>query len=66
MTIKASVTPPLLEGAKPCATKADGFELHTVVGRLVDPSLNLDRVSALIMMEDEAYKYKETADGGAA
>ena len=29
------------------------FRLHTVRGRLVDPSLDLDRSSALIALEDE-------------
>jgi hypothetical protein len=30
------------------------FQLHTVRGRLVDPSLDLDRTSALEVSEDEA------------
>jgi hypothetical protein len=59
MKIKTPVT-------EVCTPKAEAFELHTVAGRLVDPSLNLDQISALIMMDDEAYKYEETPDGGAA
>lgn len=30
------------------------FKLHTVKGRLVDPDLNLDRISELIARDDEA------------
>ena len=29
------------------------FRLHTVRGRLVDPSLDLDRTSALLVLDDE-------------
>jgi len=40
--------------AKPPAQKADRFRLHTVAGRLVDPNMDLDRTSALLMQDDEA------------
>jgi len=30
------------------------FRLHTVKGRLVNPNLDLDRTSALVVAEDEA------------
>ena len=30
------------------------FRLHTVRGKLVDPNMDLDRTSALVVMEDEA------------
>lgn len=35
-------------------TPAEPFHLHTVLGSLVDPNLELDRTSALVAMEDEA------------
>ena len=36
------------------ASSAPPFRLHTVRGRLVNPSLDLDRISALVVAEDEA------------
>ena len=35
------------------AAPAPPFKLHTVKGRLVDPNLNLDRISELIALDDE-------------
>ena len=37
------------------------FRLRTVRGRLVDPSLDLDRSSALIALEDEADYFNRRA-----
>jgi len=36
------------------ASFAPPFRLHTVRGRLVNPSLDLDRTSALVVADDEA------------
>jgi hypothetical protein len=36
------------------ASSVPAFRLHTVRGRLVNPNLDLDRTSALIVAEDEA------------
>ena len=36
------------------ASSAPAFRLHTVRGRLVNPNLDLDRTSALVVAEDEA------------
>lgn len=36
------------------ASSAPPFRLHTVRGRLVNPNLDLDRTSALVVAEDEA------------
>lgn len=41
--------------APKAASSAPPFRLHTVRGRLVDPNLDLDRTSALIVAEDEAF-----------
>jgi len=38
---------------------APPFRLHTVRGRLVNPNLDLDRTSALVVTEDEAAFRKE-------
>jgi hypothetical protein len=39
------------------AQKPSKFRLHTVRGRIVDPALNLDRTSELLVNEDEtAYR----------
>jgi hypothetical protein len=40
--------------AQNTASAAPPFRLRTVRGRLVNPSLDLDRTSALMTMEDEA------------
>lgn len=34
--------------------KSEPFRLHTVRGRLVDPHLDLDRTSALLISDDES------------
>lgn len=36
-------------------TAAPPFRLHTVRGRLVNPSLDLDRTSELVAMDDQAH-----------
>ena len=36
------------------ATTVPPFKLHTVRGKLVNPALNLDRTSELILADDEA------------
>ena len=36
------------------APSTPAFRLHTVRGRLVNPNLDLDRTSALVVMEDDA------------
>jgi len=35
-------------------SSASGFRLHTVRGKLVNPDLDLDRTSSLILADDEA------------
>jgi hypothetical protein len=35
--------------------KTKHFRLYTVKGRLVDPNINLDKTSELIMADDEAW-----------
>jgi Ribbon-helix-helix protein, copG family len=42
-------------------TRSRPFRLHTVRGRLVNPNLDLDRTSALLVSEDEAV-YGERKD----
>jgi uncharacterized protein len=50
----------LLEDALRCllarnpSSSVPAFRLHTVRGKLVDPNMDLDRTSALVVMEDEA------------
>jgi len=50
----------LLEDALRCllartpSSSIPAFRLHTVRGKLVDPNMDLDRTSALVVMEDEA------------
>jgi hypothetical protein len=50
----------LLEDALRCllartpSSSVPAFHLHTVRGKLVDPKLDLDRTSALVVLEDEA------------
>jgi hypothetical protein len=50
----------LLEDALRCllarnpSSSTPAFRLHTVRGKLVDPHMDLDRISTLVAMEDEA------------
>ena len=55
----------LLEDALRCQlalhtpSSASSFRLHTVLGKLVNPNLDLDRTSHLVELDDEArFKYK--------
>ncbi len=40
--------------ANKAEVKSGPFVLHTVRGRLVDPAIDLDRTSALLLADDEA------------
>jgi|HubBroStandDraft_6_1064221.scaffolds.fasta_scaffold1443485_2 hypothetical protein len=52
--------PALLEDVLLCrparrpSSSVPAFRLHTVRGKVVDPNMDLDRTSALVVMEDEA------------
>jgi len=46
----------------PKEAASDSFHLHTVSGELVQPNLDLDRTSALLVAEDELAYFAPKSD----
>lgn len=54
VTLSVVVEDALRSHLRETEMSAPPFRLHTVRGRLVNPDLNLDRTSELVIMDDEA------------